>query len=62
MGHTVDRSITAAKSSSLPCSTTITTLTITYHRDYNLAKLQDHSPGVKGLLATQLRGLAMMVW
>ena len=24
--------------------------------------LQDHSPWVKGLLATQLRGIAMMIW
>ena len=29
---------------------------------YKTAKIQDHSPWVEGLLATELRGIAMMIW
>ena len=62
LGHTVDRYITACKE--LQFSSIIYYYPITAIVTI-LAKLQDHSPGVKGLLATQLRlvrGLVMMIW
>ena len=65
MGYTVDRSITACKDLQSSSTTITTLLHITATVFDDLAKLQDHSPGVKGLLATQLRlvrGLAMMIW